>query len=221
MPENKSFTIVKACLAAFLLANLAVAGARSAPAPAAETQSQTLDQKAIHSKYNEGDFDAVTNMLESFKKRNKEYSKADSIFIAKHLAVVYSANPTTREKGKYYMNILLELLPSAKLVDMYVSDEIDRIFEKVREEFMTRQASFGVDTAGIAAPAKAPSTTPPAKPAENVAQQETAAKPSSRRDKDAHVGYWVAGGAAVVAVGVATYFLFSSQPAKDKVYVVQ
>ena len=63
--------------------------------------------------------------------------------IAKHLAGVYSAHPATREKGRYYMHRLLELVPSAKLVDMYVSEEIDRIFDKVREEFLARQRSFG------------------------------------------------------------------------------
>ena len=40
---------------------------------------------------------------------------------AKHLAVVYTANPQTREKGKYFMRRLPALLPTAKLVDMYVS----------------------------------------------------------------------------------------------------
>ena len=95
------------------------------------TGMEPLDQKRIHALYNDGDFDAVVSALEAFVRRSGGYPRADSVFVAKHLAVVYSANPATREKGKYYMYQLLELLPSAKLVDMYVSDEIDRIFEKV------------------------------------------------------------------------------------------
>jgi hypothetical protein len=56
------------------------------------------------------------------------YSLEDSIFIVKHLTVVYMANPATREKGKGYVFRLLELMPSVKIVDMFVSDEIDGIF---------------------------------------------------------------------------------------------
>lgn len=181
-------------------------------APRAAHCASGLDQKKIHAEYNDGDFDGVINALEAFKKKNRTYSREDSVFVAKHLAVVYSANPNTREKGKYYMNLLLELVPSAKLVDMYVSDEIDRIFEKVREEFLTRQAAFGVDTADVTAPAKAPrnDSKQPAKPI------AAGAKP----EKDNHALYWVAGGAAAVAAGVAAYFVFSGEPASDKVYVV-
>jgi hypothetical protein len=181
---------------------------------AASCATSPLDQKRIHAQYNEGDFDGVVTALEGFKKRNPTCSRADSLFIAKHLAVVYSANPDTREKGKYYMNVLLELLPSAKLVDMYVSDEIDRIFEKVREEFLTRQAAFGVDTARIDAPQSAP---------RNSRNQVTSTIPTAKAKPDEKSGstlYWVAGGAAVAAAGVAAYFLFSSEPPKDKIYRV-
>ncbi len=114
--------------------------------------SDTLDQVRIHDLYNNGDFEPVITVLESFTRTHPSFSNSDSVFIAKHLAVVYSANPDTREKGKYYMFRLLELVPSAKLVDMFVSEEVDRIFDKVREEFLTRQHAFGVDTSRIDLP---------------------------------------------------------------------
>jgi len=41
---------------------------------------------------------------------------------------------------------LLELLPSAKLVDMFVSEEIDRIFDKVRDEFNVRNPPAFTDS---------------------------------------------------------------------------
>jgi hypothetical protein len=176
----------------------------------------TLDQKKIHSQYNEGDFEVVIKAIEGFRKANKTYSREDSLFIAKHLAVVYSANPESREKGRYYMYQLLELLPSAKLIDMYVSDEIDRIFDRVREEYLTRQHSFGVDTAQVRASQTAPAT---ARPREEPTGAQPA-KPAVRR-KGNPAYYWAAGGAAVVAVGVAAYFIFSAEPAPDKVYVVK
>jgi hypothetical protein len=107
---------------------------------------EELNQKGIHNLYQNGDFEPVIDVLENFQKRIPEYSFSDSVFIAKHLAVVYTANPETREKGRYYMMRLLELLPSAKLVDMFVSEEIDRIFEKVREEHVAKLHGFGLDS---------------------------------------------------------------------------
>ena len=126
---------------------------KTVPAGQAE-RAVPLNQKDIHAAYNEGDFDKVTALIDGFNKSNKTYSRADSIFIAKHLAVVYSANPQTREKGRYFMYRLLEMMPSAELVDMFVSDEIDRIFDKVRKEFIARQKGFGVDSTQISTAGK-------------------------------------------------------------------
>lgn len=161
--------------------------------------SAVLDQKRIHSEYNEGNFDGVISVLEKFMERNKTYSLDDSVFIAKHLAVVYSANPETREKGKYYMYRLLALLPSAKLIDMYVSDEIERIFDKVREEYLARQQSFGLDSSQASAPAR-----------------------PARAPRSSKPFYLAAGGTALVAVGVTSYFMFADSPRKtEKTYDVE
>ena len=94
-----------------------------------------LNQIAIHYQYNDGDFPAVITAIDEFTRAHKTYSRADSVFIAKHLAVVYTANPDTREKGKYYMYQMLDLIPSGDLVDMYVSDEIEKIFSYVKKEY--------------------------------------------------------------------------------------
>ncbi len=94
-----------------------------------------LNQVSIHYKYSDGDFPSVIQAIDAYTKTHKSYPRTDSIFIAKHLAVVYTANPETRERGKYYMFQLLDLVPSAELVDMYVSDEIDNIFSRVRKEY--------------------------------------------------------------------------------------
>jgi hypothetical protein len=112
----------------------------------------SLDQKRIHSLYNEGDFDGVIRQIAAFQLQSSGYSRDDSVFIAKHLAVVYAANPKSVGQGKYWMNELLKLMPAADLVGMYVSDEIDRIFEYVRKEFLVRQQSFGVDAGDVALP---------------------------------------------------------------------
>jgi hypothetical protein len=193
----------------------------AAPATASGKSGAPLNQKEIHAAYNEGDFDKVTALIDAFTKANKSSSRADSIFIAKHLAVVYSANPQSREKGKYYMYRLLEMMPSAELVDMFVSDEIDRIFEKVRKEYLTRQKSFGIDSAQIAQPAR-PKTG--AASASAGKQSATASgDPSgpsseylaaSREEKQPYWkrnGFWIAGGVGLVVAGTAAYFIYSQQ----------
>jgi hypothetical protein len=116
--------------------------------------SAALDQTTIHKEYEDGDFDGVIARIDAFKKNNPIYSKSDSLFIARHLAVVYAANPKTIEIGKHWMHQLLRLTPAADLADMYVNEEIDRIFDKVRREFVTRQHNFGVDTSKIVLPTR-------------------------------------------------------------------
>ncbi len=185
------------------------------PAPA---QPEVLDQKKIHAEYSEGNFDMVLNALEGFQRRNKTFDRQDSVFIAKHLAVVYSANPGTREKGKYYMNRLLELLPSAKLVDMYVSDEIDHIFDKVREEFLDRQRSFGIDSSMLALPLRAPSNSG----ADSTHHTGTDRKhdATAKSGPGGHTLYWVATGTGAVAAGALAFFLITSDSPSDKTYHV-
>ena len=185
------------------------------PAAKAPTQpaagSVVLDQKEIHSAYNEGDFDKVISLIEVFNRANKSSSRADSIFVAKHLAVVYSANPQHREKGRYYMYRLLEMLPSAELVDMFVSDEIDRIFDKVRKEFLVRQSGFGVDSTQISMPDKASTGSAASASAQ---QPAPAAKSSSSGGSFwKRNAFWIAGGAGVVIAGAAAaYILLSDDP---------
>lgn len=104
----------------------------------AAAAGKPLNQIAIHYQYNDGDFPAVISAIDTFTRAHKTYSRADSIFIARHLAVVYTANPDTREKGKYYMYQMLDLIPSGDLVDMYVSDEIEKIFSYVKREHVVK-----------------------------------------------------------------------------------
>jgi hypothetical protein len=197
---------------------------------AATAAAAGLDHKKIHRSYEQGDFEVVTASLEEFMRENPEHPRADSIFIAKHLAVVYSANPVTRERGKYYMVRLLELLPSAKLVDMYVSDEIDRIFEKVREEYDIRRRALGKgvpdperpeDSAPAASAQASAAPAPAAGPTGSGAQAK--AGPASPKDpgKVLKRGVWIAGGIGLVAGGTLVYHLLQEEPRRaDVVYPV-
>ncbi len=148
-----------------------------------------LNRAQIQDEYREGNFETVSQLLEAFRSKNSLYSSEDSVFIAKYLGVVYAAHPATREKGRYFMYQMLELNPRANLLDMFVSEEIDRIFEKVRAEHaLVSNRGDGKDPRG---------------------PSEAKTQPTTKRSSQAV--YWVVGGTAV-AVGIATYWFFSRDP---------
>lgn len=179
----------------------------------------TIDQEAIHHAYNEGDFDAVIKLTDSFTNGKGGYTRSDSAFVFKHLAVVYTANPKTREKGKYYMYRLLEMLPSAELVDMYVSDEVDRLFDKVRKEFKSRQRNFGVDTTLISLPEKAPAPGPSPVAASPVPATDPPKAGAAKKGINP-IWFWVAGGGVIAGAGIATILLMQPDAPEGKTYVI-
>jgi hypothetical protein len=235
--QNRSLPMTRIlAVSSFLLLPIFFAAATAAtagtPATTAAPAVRTvpLNQKDIHAAYNEGDFDKVTALIDAFNKANKTYTRADSIFIAKHLAVVYSANPQTREKGRYFMYRLLEMMPSAELVDMFVSDEIDRIFDKVRKEFVARQKGFGVDSTQISMPekastgasataAKAGSAAKPGSAA-GPSGEYLAASPSAKQPVWKKNGFWIAGGVGLVVAGTAAYFIYTQDEPTGKTIVI-
>src|SRR4051812_39966442 len=79
--------------------------------PCLRAESQSLNQTSVHAKYKDRDFLAVIRMLETFVGDHKSFSRADSIFIAKYLAVTLIANPETRERGRFFMMQFIELSP--------------------------------------------------------------------------------------------------------------
>jgi hypothetical protein len=209
-----------------LVLGMAIPCLAAAPSKSSgSSKSQTvveLDRSVVHAAYNDGDFDKVVKALDAFIDTHPTMSRSDSIFIAKHLSVVYSANPETREKGKYYMFRLLELMPSAELVDMFVSDEVDRIFDKVRKEFMVRQQNFGVDSTQVALPNRqSPGTSESTNAvagmqdpnSTSASKQGDAAAVKSKKGVDP-VWWWVAGGAVALGAGITAAILLN-QPSVD------
>ncbi|MDB5103490.1 MAG: hypothetical protein JWP91_1179 [Fibrobacteres bacterium] len=129
---------------------------------------RVLDQSRIHANYHDGEFDKVIKELEGFLKSGRSCSHAESLFLEKHLAVVYAANPGTRELGRYHMFRLLDLAPGSDLLDMFVGEEVDGVFQKVGKEYALRNASQARAAASPSKPfrpavsAPAPATVPPA-----------------------------------------------------------
>ncbi len=186
-----------------------------------------LDQAKMHAEYSDGNFEVVLATLEGLERSQQPYGLEDSVFIAKYLAVIHCANPHTREKGRYYMNRLLELRPSANLVGMYVSEEIDRIFEKVREEFLARQRSLETNKSLGLESGHAPEIPGGSREVRGPAVEKKNGNDSrgigpantGKNGKGGKVWLWVAAGAGV-AGAVALYLLHPSRP-QDEIYVVQ
>ena len=131
----------------FFLGLCLVSGiALAAPAKTADT----LDQKRIQTEYGDGNFETVIQILEDFRAKHAQTRALDSFYVAKYLGVVYASNPNSREKGKYWLYRMLQLDPTADLVDLYVGEEVDRTFEKVRQEFIVRRNYRGINDVRLA-----------------------------------------------------------------------
>jgi hypothetical protein len=134
------------CLGAHPPATLAAPkapAARTAPANAATAKvlpsdpanRAPLDTSAVRKLYLEGEFEEAIGKLEASLRSGSGFSHRDSVFLFKHLGVMYAARYETREKGKHYMHKLLEVEPTARILDMYASDMIYMIFKNIQDEF--------------------------------------------------------------------------------------
>lgn len=170
-----------------------------------------LDSAKVHSLYLDGEFEAAIAILEANLKDTRPYRREDSVFIFKHLGVMYAAQFDTREKGKYFMHKLLAVEPTAKILDMYASDMIYMIFRNIQEEYeqtrlfmgMQRHGRSRTDTLSGTIESKATQGTSKEKPQDTVSRASNGKK-------------WMWGGAAVagLGVGVGAYFLMNDRQTK-------
>lgn len=124
----------KRLLAFAACASLCDGSVSAAPAALAAA----FDQARIHAYYTDGEFDKVIKELEAFSKSRRACTHAESVFVEKHLSVVYAAHPGTRERGRYHMYRLLDLSPGTDLLDMFVGEEVGGVFDKVGKEYALR-----------------------------------------------------------------------------------
>jgi hypothetical protein len=66
-------------------------------------------------------------------------TREDSIFVFKYLSVIYAADSSTRAKAESYMVQLLKLMPTIELLDLYISDNIQAIFNNIKKSFLHQQ----------------------------------------------------------------------------------
>lgn len=174
------------------------------PAPAAKASPKPskvayipMDTTKVHERYLEGDFDHAIRTLEGQIKSGKAMTHAESVFVYKHLGVMYAAQKSTQDKGKHYMHQLIAIEPTAKILDMYASDMIHLIFRNVQEEFEVKRARL------------APAADPVAEaPAPEPAPVAPAAEPKSSGGNRKTI--FMAAAGAAVAVGALTLFIVLS-----------
>jgi hypothetical protein len=119
------------------------------PPPASKTTTvapvDTLDIKRVQAEYGDGNFETVVQILEDFRTKQKNSRPRDSVLVAKFLGVVFASNPNSREKGKYWLYRMLQMEPREDLVDLYVGEEVQNTFDKVRQEFIVRRNYKGIN----------------------------------------------------------------------------
>ena len=186
------------------------------PSKSAKASPAPMDTAKIHEQYLEGDFDQAIRALEQQLHSKRPLSHAESVFVYKHLGVMYAAQQSTREKGKHYMQSLIAIEPTAKILDMYASDMIHLIFRNVQEEFEAKRRLVvpAQDPAVAASAAPGTGSSPEPRPAEPVAGTQ-------KKDSGSRKTVFLAAAGATVAVGaLALFFLLGEDDPGTRVIEV-
>ncbi len=99
-----------------------------------------LDTEAVSAAYMDAEFESIKKGLENFLKRSGAAIAPEEKAIAfKYLGVIYGADERTVAKSETYFHLMLELAPNIQIIDMYPSDRVKAIFERVKIEFMAKK----------------------------------------------------------------------------------
>ncbi|HLP43608.1 MAG TPA: hypothetical protein VK465_19050 [Fibrobacteria bacterium] len=180
------------------------ASTASATAPKSQPTSKaslaSLDTSAVRKLYLDGDFDLAIDQLEMALKYDSTFSHQDSVFSFKHLGVMHAAKYETREKGKLYMHKLLEVEPTARILDMYASDMIYMIFKNIQDEYHSMNPVVAFD----------PEPRPELPPARETIKESV--KEPSKRKSLAWVGWTTGALAAAGGIVLGYHMLKDDQP---------
>jgi hypothetical protein len=203
-PHIPSAALAVLCLLLPLFTSQAEASDAASGRPAVKAG---MDSSQVRNLYQNGDFEPAIRILEDALGSGKVRNHHDSIFVYKHLGVMYAASEHTRERGKYYMLQLLTIEPTARIMDMYASDMIYMIFRNIQEEFSLSHRQ-------MSAPAK-----DPARPDQPDRPGRT--RPASTAKPPVESGHgktiaWVGAAALAVGTGVTLYVLSNSEPSPTR-----
>jgi hypothetical protein len=158
-----------------------------------------LDTAAVRKLYMDGDFEVAIELLETGMMEIRPYSHDDSVFIFKHLGVMYAAKYETRERGKYFMHKLLLTEPTARIMDMYASDMIYMIFKNIQDEFDSTRGKLSRAENHVMGNSQPEPNTESAKPKDLSIQSSN------------HALIWVGATTAALAAGIVAYFIFEDE----------
>ena len=169
------------------------------------TAAGRLDTAQIHLIYLDGDFDKSISLIENFLNSKKYMSDGDSVFAFKHLGVMYAANTATREKGRGYMYQLINIEPTAKLMDMYACDMIYLIFHNVEEDYAVKREK------AVKALTKRNEEVPVQGSNEGLNTNASSAQITGSKKTNSKRNFYITGGVvAAVGVGALLYILLDS-----------
>ncbi len=189
---------MKLPLTGLLIAMLSLSALAGAPAPIPGINPDgSLDKQVVSKAYFEGDFPPVQKALETFLKKSKSMSRDDSIYTYKYLSVIYASEPASRARAESFMFQLIRMMPTIDLIDLYISDNIEAIFAKVKNDYDRFNKSQDK-------PAPQVSPTPEPAPVAKAPAQELA--PVAHAPATAWKTYAIWGTVAGVGAGVALYF---------------
>jgi hypothetical protein len=181
-------------------------GMAAESSPSKRAPASRVDTAQVRRLYLSGDFDEAIALLEANLKEPRTYRHEDSVFIFKHLGVMYAAQYDTREKGTYFMHRLLQVEPTAKILDMYASDMIYMIFKNIQEEYEQNRMQL----TSRYPDSKGPAERVPEGSAPSPAGSEPATKGTNKK-----AWIWTGAAVAAVAAGVGAYYLIASESKPD------
>ncbi len=178
----------------------------------------SLDKEVVRKLYFEGEFPAVIEALESYRRNPGPRDREDSIFVFKYLSVVYAAEPSGRARAESFMYQLIKLAPTIELLDLYISDNIESIFRNVKAEYARREAYLQTyDRFGNPLPRNA-GDKPATEPASLGNSGSRQSSPAQGRRSEERMGsdqrssgwlWWLAGGMGIAGATTA-YILLAS-----------
>ena len=196
---------MKLPLAGLLIVIFSLPALAAVPAPVTGLNPDgSLDKQVVSKAYFEGDFPPVQKALETFLKTYKSISRDDSIYSYKYLSVIYASEPAMRARAESFMYQLIRMMPTIDLIDLYISDNIEAIFAKVKNDYDRFNKSQVKPEPQVARPTVAP------RPIDSQ-PKETA--PVAHSPATAWKTYAIWGTAAGVGVGVALYFVLAGDNA--------
>ena len=103
------------------------------------SSAQGIPQEQIDAFLQEGEVDKAESALKEFLDKPDVLSYQDSVYLLKHLGVLYASNPKKQAEAERLFYRLLELDPFSSLHDTYAGSAILGRFQKIRRDVQRKK----------------------------------------------------------------------------------